>query len=344
MPITVSQIAELVRGEVSGDGSVTITGCAAAENAKAGDLTFADKERHFLVAEQSQASAILVAGTFTSESKTLIRVPDARVAMARLLPHFFPPKPHAAGIHPTAVIAATAQVDPTAHIGPHVVIGENVVIGARTALLGGNHVGHDSRIGEDTTLYPGVILYPHCKLGHRVGIHSGCVIGGDGYGYVLDGAGFREVLQIGDVVIEDDVEIGAGSTVDRAAFGSTIIGAGTKVDNLVHLAHNVKIGKNSIIMGQVGIAGSTEIGSYTVVASQTGIAGHLKIGNQVHIGAKSGLMRDVPDGSKILGVPAVPDKQTKRQWLAVQQLPELMKRVRELEKQIAELTAAAPKS
>jgi len=126
--------------------------------------------------------------------------------------------------------------------------------------------------------------------------------------------------------------------VDRAAFGSTIIGAGTKVDNQVHLAHNVKIGRNSIIMGQVGIAGSTEIGSYTVVASQTGIAGHLKIGNQVQIGAKSGLMRDVPDGSKILGVPAVPDKQTKRQWLAVQQLPELMKRVRQLEKQLAALS------
>ena len=339
MLITVSQIAELVSGETSGDGSIGITGFSAAESAKAGDLTFADKERHFLAAEQSQASAILVAGAFTSASKVLIRVPDARVAMARLLPHFFPREKHAPGIHPTAVIAAGAQIDPTAHIGPHVVIGENVRIGARTAVLGGNHVGRDCRIGDDVSLYPGVILYPDCKLGHRVGIHSGCVIGGDGFGYVLDGASFCKVLQVGDVVIEDDVEIGAGTTVDRAAFGSTVIGAGTKVDNQVHLAHNVKIGRNSIIMGQVGIAGSSEIGSYTVVASQTGIAGHLKIGNQVQIGAKSGLMRDVPDGSKILGVPAVPDKQTKRQWLAVQQLPELMKRVRQLEKQLAALSA-----
>jgi len=340
MPITASQIAELVRGEISGDGSIEITGFSAADSAKAGDLTFADKERHFLAAEQSQASAVLVGGAFASTtSKVLIRVPDARVAMARLLPHFFPQEKHTPGIHPTAVIAASAQIDPTAHVGPHVVIGENVTIGARTALLGGNHIGRDCRIGDDVSLYPGVILYPGCKLGHRVGIHSGCVIGGDGYGYVLDGASFRKVLQVGDVVIEDDVEIGAGTTVDRAAFGSTIIGAGTKVDNQVHLAHNVKIGRNSIIMGQVGIAGSTEIGSYTVVASQTGIAGHLKIGNQVQIGAKSGLMRDVPDGSKILGVPAVPDKQTKRQWLAVQQLPELMKRVRQLEKQLAALSS-----
>ncbi len=338
MPITATQIAELIDGEISGDGDVEITGFAPADNAKAGDLTFADKERHFQAAEKSQAAAILVSGPFTSAEKTLIRVASPRVAMARLLPHFFPQDTHAPGVHATAVIAATAQVDPSAHIGPHVVIGENVRIGARTALLGGNHVGRDCTIGDDSCLHPGVVVYHRCKIGSRVSIHSGTVIGADGFGYIFDEGRHRKVLQVGDVVIQDDVEIGAGTTVDRGALGSTVVGQGTKIDNLVHIAHNVKIGTNSIIMGQVGIAGSSEVGHYSVVASQTGIAGHLKIGSQVTIGAKSGLMRDVPDGSKVLGVPAVPDKQTKRQWLAVQQLPELIKRVRALEKELAALS------
>lgn len=342
MTITAAKIAALLEAEIHGDGSVEISGFSAADSAKAGDLTFADKERHFLAAENSQAAAILVSGPFTSERKTLIRVPDPRVAMARLLPHFFPPAQHAPGIHPSASVAATAQIDPTAHIGPHVAIGENVRIGARTAILGGNHIGPDCHIGDDACLYPNVVVYHGCHIGHRVILQSGVIIGGDGYGFVLDGADFRKVLQVGNVVIEDDVEIGANSTVDRAAFGSTLIGRGTKIDNLVHIAHNVRLGANTIIMGQVGIAGSTTVGSYTVVASQAGIAGHLKIGSQVHIGAKSGLMRDVSDGSKILGVPAVADKQTKRQWLAVQQLPEMLKRVRELEKQLAALRKSDP--
>ncbi len=340
MSITATQIAELVRGEISGDGAIEITGFAPADCAKAGDLTFADKERHFLAAEKSQAAAILVSGPFTSAGKTLIRVANPRVAMARLLPHFFPRDTHAPGVHATAVIAATARVDPSAHIGPHVVLGENVRVGARAALLGGNHVGHDSTIGEDTCLHPAVIVYPLCKIGSRVSIHSGTIIGSDGYGYIFDEGRHRKVLQVGDVVIQDDVEIGANTTVDRAALGSTVIGQGTKIDNLVHIAHNVKLGGNAIVMGQAGIAGSTEVGHYSVVASQTGIAGHLKIGNQVTIGAKSGIMRDIADGATVLGVPAVPDKQAKRQWLAVQQLPELIKRVRALEKELAGLTAA----
>ena len=342
MSITAAQIASLLQAEIEGDGSVSISGFSAADTAKAGDLTFADKERHFRAAENSEAAAILVAGPFASERKTLIRVADPRVAMARLLPHFFPPDQHTPGIHPTAAVAASAHIDPTAHIGPHVAIGENARIGARTVLLGGNHIGHNCHIGDDACLHPNVVVCPGCRIGHRVILQPGVIIGGDGYGFVLDGADFRKVLQVGNVVVEDDVEIGANSTVDRAAFGSTVIGRGTKIDNLVHIAHNVRLGHNAIVMGQAGIAGSTSVGSYTVVASQAGIAGHLKIGNNVHIGAKSGLMRDVPDGSKILGVPAVPDKQTKRQWLAVQQLPDLLKRVRQLEKQLATLQKSDP--
>jgi UDP-3-O-[3-hydroxymyristoyl] glucosamine N-acyltransferase len=230
------------------------------------------------------------------------------------------------------VIAPSATIDPSAHIGPHVVVGANVRLGAKTALLGGNHIGRDCVIGDETCLHPSVVVYSRCVIGNRVSIHSGSVIGADGYGYVFDEGRYRKVLQVGNVVIQDDVEIGANTAVDRAAFGSTVIGRGSKIDNLVHIAHNAKIGGNCIIMGQVGIAGSTEIGHYTAVASQTGIAGHLKIGNQVKIGAKSGIMKDVEDGAAILGVPAVAGNQAKRQWLAIQQLPDLIKRVRALEK------------
>lgn len=332
MTITVSQISELISGEIAGDGSIEITGFAPADSAKAGDLTFAEKEHHFLAAENSEAAAILVSGPFTSSSKTLIRVKDVRVTMARMLPHFFPTDVHEPGIHPTAVVAPSATIDPTAHIGPHVVVGERVRIGAKTALMGGNHIGRDCQIGDDTCLHPSVVVYSDCRIGNRVSIHSGTVIGADGYGYIFDEGRHRKVLQVGNVVVQDDVEIGANTTVDRAAFGSTVIGQGAKIDNLVHIAHNAKIGAHCIIMGQVGVAGSTEVGHYTVVASQTGIAGHLKIGNQVKIGAKSGIMKDVEDGGAVLGVPAVAGNQAKRQWLAIQQLPDLIKRVRALEK------------
>lgn len=335
---TISQVAERVGGEVIGDASQVLRGFASSETAQEGDLTFADSDVHFANAEQSAATAILVPKVFESARKTLIVVKDARVAMARLLPIFFPPEVYAAGIHPTALIAATAKIDPSAHIGPNVVIGERVSIGARTALLGGNHIARDSEIGEDGCLHPGVVVYPDSKIGHRVSIHSGAVIGADGFGYVFDQGQHRKILQVGGVKIGDDVEIGANAALDRGALNPTIIGDGTKIDDFVHIAHNVILGRHCLIMGQVGIAGSTQVGDYSVVASQTGIAGHLKIGSQVIIGAKSGLMRDVPDKSKILGVPAVPDRQAKRQWLGIQQLPELLQRMRKAEKRLDDLS------
>jgi UDP-3-O-[3-hydroxymyristoyl] glucosamine N-acyltransferase len=183
------------------------------------------------------------------------------------------------------------------------------------------------------------VIYARTQIGHRVSIHAGTVIGSDGYGYVFDQGQQRKVLQLGNVVIQDDVEIGANTAIDRGALGSTTIGQGTKIDNLVHVAHNVVMGRHCLIMGQVGFAGSTRLGDYVVIASQSGISGHLKLGNQVMIGAKSGVMRDIPDGEKVLGIPAAPDKQAKRQMIAVQQLPELIRRTRELEKQVAQLTA-----
>ena len=336
---TAAQIAERVRGEVIGEGSTQLTGFASAENARDGDLTFADKEEYFLAAEQSAATAILVSGGFTSTKKLLIRVANARIAVAKLLPVFFPPDQYLPGIHPSAIIDPSAQVDATAHIGPHCVVGARVKIGARSVLMGGNQIGRDASLGEDVCLFPNAVIYAKTLIGNRVVIHSGTVIGSDGYGYVFDEGRHRKVLQVGNVVIQDDVEIGANAAIDRAALGSTVIGAGTKIDNLVHVAHNVVMGRHCLIMGQAGFAGSTKLGDYVVVASQSGLAGHLKVGTQAMIGAKSGVMRDIPDGGKVLGIPAMPDKQAKRQIIAAQQLPEMIHRLRELEKQVGQLAA-----
>ena len=339
MSFTASQIAGIVRGEVAGDGTTLLTGLSAASHARAGDLTFADNEEYFAAAEQSAAAAILAPVNFKSDRKTVIRVPNARIAMARLLPVFFPPDQAPPGVHPSAQIDPSARVDATAHIGPNCVVGARVQIGARSVLMGGNHIGRDSTLGEEVCLYPNVVIYYRTVIGHRVVIHAGTVIGSDGYGYAFDEGRQRKVLQVGNVIIHDDVEIGANAAIDRAALGSTVIGAGTKIDNLVHVAHNVVMGRHCLVMGQVGFAGSTQLGDYVVVASQSGISGHLKLGHQSVIGAKSGVMRDIPDGGKVLGIPAMPDKQAKRQIIAVQQLPETIRRLRELEKQVALLVA-----
>jgi UDP-3-O-[3-hydroxymyristoyl] glucosamine N-acyltransferase len=341
MNFTAAQVAEKIQGEVIGDGAVALTGFAPAESAQPGDLTFAEQASYFAAAEQSQASAILVSGEFASSQKVLIRVANARVAVARLLPVFFPADEYQPGIHPGATIAASAQVDATAHIGPGCVIGERVKIGARSVLMGGNHIGRDCQLGEDVCLFPHVVLYPQCQVGHRVRIHAGTVIGSDGYGYVFDEGRHRKMLQIGSIVIHDDVEIGANTAIDRGAIGTTVIGQGTKIDNLVHVAHNVIMGRHCLIMGQVGFAGSTQLGDYCVIASQSGLAGHLKLGNQATVGAKSGVMRDIPDKGTVLGTPAAPDKQAKRQMIALTQLPELIRRTRELEKQVTDLQALA---
>jgi len=337
MAFTASEIAERLQGEVLGDGSTELTGFSSADHARAGDLTFAEKESYFAAAEQSEATAILVSGDLASQSKVLIRVPNARVAVAKLLPLFFPADEEPHGIHPTAVMAPSAQVDPTAHIGPNCVIGANVKVGARSVLLGGNHVRKDCVLGEEVVLHPNVVLYPRTQIGDRVIIHASTVVGSDGYGYVFDQGRHLKMLQVGNVIIEDDVEIGANTAIDRGALGPTVIGQGSKIDNLVHVAHNVSIGRHNLVMGQCGFAGSTKLGDYCVIASQSGIAGHLKVGPQATVGAKSGVMRDIPAQGRVLGIPAQPDRQMKRQIIAMQQLPELLKRMREVEKELAEL-------
>jgi UDP-3-O-[3-hydroxymyristoyl] glucosamine N-acyltransferase len=333
---TAAQLALELHGEVVGDGSVVLTGFAPAVAAKAGDLTFAENEAFFAQADQSAAAAILVDGPFTSARKVLLRVPNARIAFARVLPLFFPEKKFPAGVHPSAVVAPSAQIDPTAHVGPFCHIGEEVQIGARAVLQGGNHLGSHCVIGAETNLFPGVVLYPLTRIGRRVRIHAGAVIGADGFGYVFDAGIHRKIPQVGLVIIHDDVEIGANVTIDRGALGPTVIGRGTKIDNLVQIAHNVTIGENCLVVAQVGVAGSTQIGNYATLAGQVGIAGHLKIGDKVIVAAQSGVMHDIPDGGKWLGAPAQPDREAKRQIIALHQLPALIHRVHELEKRLPE--------
>lgn len=336
MSYTTSQIAASLNGQVEGDESLQINGFALIDQAASGDLVFAENENFFQQAVQCDASAILVPGKFASPHKTLIRVDNARVAFAKVLAMFFPSPKVTGGIHPSAVVASSAEVDPTACIGPLCVIGERTKIRARVHLQGSCHVGKDCSLGQDVHLLPKVTLYDRSILGARVRIHAGTVIGSDGFGYVFDEGVHLKVPQIGNVVIEDDVEIGANVTVDRGALGSTVIGRGTKIDNLVQIAHNVVIGEGSILVSQVGIAGSTRLGRFVTLAGQVGLAGHLKIGNGVTVGAQSGVMSDIPDGEQWLGSPAVRDKEAKRQYIAIRRLPDLMRKWLQFEKNLTE--------
>ena len=334
MPFTAAEIAKHLQGEVLGDAATKLNSFAPADRAQAGDLTFAENTEYFARAEQSAASAIIVDGNFTSAKKILIRVPNARIAFAKALTLFFPEPTLPPGVHPTAIVAASAQVDPSAHIGPYCVVGEKVRIGTRSVLQGGNHVGAGCQIGEDVNLFPNVTVYSRTEIGNRVRIHAGTVIGSDGFGYVQDNGIHRKVPQIGNVIIRDDVEIGANVCIDRGALGPTMIGKGTKIDNLVQIAHNVVIGEHSLVISQAGIAGSTKVGNYVILAGQAGLAGHLKIGNKVVVTAQAGVMNNIPDGEKWLGSPAQPDRQAKRQMIAITHLPDLLKRVAELEKKL----------
>jgi UDP-3-O-[3-hydroxymyristoyl] glucosamine N-acyltransferase len=333
---TAADLAKQLDGKIIGDPAIKLTGFAPANAAKPGDLTFAENEMYFKTAEESAASAVLIDKDFSSTKKTLLKVPNARIAFAKVLPLFFPEHKYAPSVHDSAVIDETAQIDPSAHIGPHCVVGPKVRIGRGVILQGGNHVGANCSLGDGTHLFPNVTLYANTQVGLRVRIHAGSVIGSDGFGYVFDAGVHRKVPQIGNVVIHDDVEIGANVTIDRGALGPTTIGKGTKIDNLVQIAHNVQIGEHALIVAQVGVAGSTKIGNYTTVAGQVGLAGHLKIGNKVVIAAQSGVMTNIGDGEKWFGSPAQPDRQMKRQLIAMQQLPDLIRRVADLEKKLAE--------
>jgi len=331
---TAAELARRLQGEVRGEASVELHGLAAADTAGPGDLTFAESEAFLVRAESSAAGAILTS-LEAGPAKTVIRVRHTRLAMAQALALFYPEPAFAPGLHPSAVVDPGARIDPTAHVGPLCAIGSGSELGPRVVLMAGVVVGANCVLGADTRVFPRVILYDRTHVGARVRIHAGAVLGSDGYGYVFANGAHQKVPQVGQVVIEDDVEIGANVTIDRAALGATVIGHGTKVDNLVHVAHNVTVGSHCLLIAQVGIAGSTTVGDYVTMAGQVGISDHLRIGNRVTIGAQAGVMSHIPDGETWLGAPARPVAQMMRQFATAEKLPELARRLAALERQVA---------
>ncbi|MBT4274390.1 MAG: UDP-3-O-(3-hydroxymyristoyl)glucosamine N-acyltransferase [Verrucomicrobia bacterium] len=323
---TLQAIADHVGGTLKGDPDTQIIGIAPADAAKEGFLTFAENEHFLGKALQSKASALLIPNSEITTDKPYIQIEHVRVAFAKVLALLHPEKRPNPGIHASAAIDPSAVVAPSAHIGPHCIVESGARIGEHVVLKGHVHVGALSQIGDETTVFPNVTLYPSTEIGKRVRIHAGTVIGSDGYGYVMDQGFHRKIPQVGNVVIGDDVEIGANTTIDCGALGSTSIGKGTKIDNLVQIGHNVIIGDHSIVIAQVGIAGSSKIGNYVILAGQAGVAGHISIGDKAVVAGRSGVIHSIPEGQKWMGFPAQPDRRAKRQILALQQLPDLIKK------------------
>ncbi len=338
MKVTLDTVAKAIDGTVVGDGSVEITGVAGIREAREGELTFLANPRYEPYLEFTNASAIIVAENHRSSRKPLIQNSNPYLAFLKAVRFFQGDEERpAAGMHASAVVASDAFVDPTAHVGPHVVLERGAWVGPRAIVHAGCYVGARARVGADSLLYPNVTLRESCELGERVIVHSGAVIGSDGFGFVRDGSIHRKVPQIGNVVVEDDVELGSCVTIDRATTGTTRIGAGSKIDNLVQIAHNVQVGKNCIIVAQVGISGSTVLGNDVVLAGQAGLVGHIEIGAGAMIGAKSGVSKSVKAGERLSGCPALPVTQTKRIEASLRQLPELIQTVRKLRRRVEEL-------
>ena len=320
MQTTVTALAGHVGGAVEGDGTRVITGIAPIPRAGNADVTFAETDKHVAAAGRSAAAAIIVPADATLAGKTLIRVANPRAAFARALQFFFPARKYPGQIHPTAQIGKNVKLGQDVFVGEYAVLRDGVVAGNRTVIEAQCFVGEGTTLGNDCLIYPGVKLYPGVRAGDRVTIHAGSVIGSDGFGYVLESGRHLKVPQTGGVILEDDVEIGANVTIDRATMDATIIKAGTKIDNLVQIAHNVTIGENSLLVAHVAIAGSVQIGKNVTLAGQSGVADHIKIGDGSIVLGQAGVIEDLPPGSIVWGTPAIPRKQEMRQKIALRKL------------------------
>jgi len=336
----IEDIARLLGGTLQGDGRREIRGIAALENAGPQDLTYAEGPRALEKAAESPAGGILVEPGVTLPGKTTIAVARPKLAFIRAVEALLPAKTPPPGIHPTAVIAPDARLGKDVSVGPFGVIESGVVVGARTRLAPGVFLGEGVEVGEDCVFYPRVTVYAGAKIGHRVILHAGVVIGSDGFGYVFAEGRHVKFPQVGQVILEDDVEIGSNSTVDRGSLGTTVVGQGTKIDNLVQVAHNVRLGRHCVIAAQTGISGSCTIGDYVVMGGQVGMGDHAHVEDQAVLGGGAGVLpgKIVRQGQTIWGRPGRPLAEFKRLYAQYAQLPRLAEKVKELSRRLDKLS------
>lgn len=341
MEFTAKQIAEFIQGSIEGDENVSVHTFAKIEEGVPGAISFLSNPKYTHYLYDTQSSIVLVNKDLELEKATkatLIRVDNAYEAVARLLTLYEMSKPKKKGIDPLAYIAPTAQIGEDCYVAPFAYIGEHVKIGKGTQIYPHTTVYDNATIGEGCVLYANVSVYHDCKIGNRVTLHSGCVIGADGFGFAPTENGYEKIPQIGIVTIEDDVEIGANACVDRSTMGSTVVRKGVKIDNLVQIAHNVEVGENTVMSAQVGVAGSTKIGQWCMFGGQVGIAGHAVIGDQVKSGAQAGIAGSIRKGHvTVQGSPAIEAKNFARSSIVFKNLPEMYSDVNRMKKEIEEL-------
>ena len=335
---TLKEIAQIIEGELVGNAETVITGVCGIEDAGEGDITFVANPRYLPLMEVTRASAVITSLDIQSATKPIIRVQNPSLAFAKALSLVMPEEiKHPKGIHPAAILGKNVKLGTNVSIGAHTSVEDDCSIADNVIIYPGCFLGQGTKIGSGTLIYPNVSIREHVQIGSGVIIHSGTVIGSDGFGFATVNGVHHKIPQVGIVEIGDNVEIGANVTIDRARFAKTIIGKGTKIDNLVQIAHNVVTGENCLIVSQVGISGSTVLGNNVVLAGQVGLVGHIKVGDGAIVAAQSGVSKSIPAGTMMWGYPAKPIAEAKRVNAYVQRLPELNKTVMELKKRIQEL-------
>ena len=340
MEFTAKQIADFVNGTVEGNADERVSSFAKIEEGRPGAISFLSNPKYTHYLYDTKSSVVLVNKDLQLEQEvkaTLIRVDNAYESVARLLQLYESMKPRKQGIHPQAYIAESAQVADDCYVGAFAYIGENVVVGKGTQIYPHTVVEDNASIGEGCILYPNVSIYHDCRIGNRVIIHSGAVIGADGFGFAPNEQGYDKIPQIGNVVIEDDVEIGANSCVDRSTMGSTIVHKGAKLDNLVQIAHNVEVGESTVMSAQVGIAGSTKVGSWCMFGGQAGFAGHITVGDRTFVGAQCGVNSSLKGHESVIGSPAMEPKGFFRSSVVFKKLPDMYRDIEVLKKEMEKM-------